>query len=78
MKTIRQLSMLFLLHSVTLIAKAQSFDLPLNFDSTNVTYTFTDFGGNTSAVVADPVVSNNKVAKIIKSNIAEVWNLKKV
>ncbi len=73
MKTIRQLSMLFLLHFVALIAKAQSFDLPLNFDSTNVTYTFTDFGGNASSVVADPVVSTNKVAKIIKSNIAEIW-----
>lgn len=73
MKTIRQLSMLFLLLFVTHIAKAQSFDMPLNFDSTNVTYTLTDFGGNTSSVVADPVVSTNKVAKVIKSNTAEVW-----
>ena len=70
MKTIRQLSMLFLLLFVTHIAKAQSFDMPLNFDSTNVTYTLTDFGGNTSSVVADPVVSTNKVAKVIKSNTA--------
>ncbi len=73
MKTIRQLSMLFLLLFVTQIAKAQSFDMPLNFDSTNVTYTLTDFGGNTSSVVVDPVVSTNKVAKVIKSNTAEVW-----
>jgi hypothetical protein len=73
MKTIRQLSMLFLLLFVTQLAKAQSFDMPLNFDSTNVTYTLTDFGGNTSSVVTDPVVSTNKVAKAIKSNTAEVW-----
>jgi hypothetical protein len=73
MKTIRQLSMLFLLLFVTQIAKAQSFDMPLNFDSTNVTYTFTDFGGNSSSVVADTLVSTNKVAKVIKSNTAEVW-----
>ncbi len=73
MKTIRQLSMLFLLLFVTQLAKAQSFDMPLNFDSTNVTYTLTDFGGNSSSVVTDPVVSTNKVAKAIKSNTAEVW-----
>lgn len=73
MKTIRQLSMLFMLLFVTQIAKAQAFDMPLNFDSTNVTYTFTDFGGNTSSIVTDPVASNNKVAKVIKSNTAEVW-----
>jgi len=73
MKTIRQLKMIILLLFVTQMAKAQSFDMPLNFDSTNVTYTLTDFGGNTSSVVTDPVVSTNKVAKAIKSNTAEVW-----
>jgi hypothetical protein len=47
--------------------------LPINFDSTNVNYTMTDFGGNTSSVVADPMNSSNKVAKVIKSNTAELW-----
>ncbi len=73
MKKIRQISMLFLLLFVTQIAKAQSFDMPLNFDSTNVTYTLTDFGGNVSSVVVDPVVSTNKVAKVIKTDSAFVW-----
>ena len=73
MKKIRQISMLFLLLFVTQIAKAQSFDMPLNFDSSNVTYTLTDFGGNVSSVVVDPVVSTNKVAKVIKTDSAFVW-----
>ncbi|MCF8253788.1 MAG: T9SS type A sorting domain-containing protein [Bacteroidia bacterium] len=47
--------------------------LPINFDSTNINYTMTDFGGNSSSVVADPMNSSNKVAKVIKSNTAELW-----
>jgi hypothetical protein len=73
MKTIRQLSMLSLLLFVTQLAWAQSFDMPLNFDSTNVTYTLTDFGGNNSSVVNDPTASTNKVAKVIKTTSAAVW-----
>jgi hypothetical protein len=47
--------------------------LPINFDSTNVNYTMTDFGGTTSSVVADPTNAANKVGKVIKSNTAETW-----
>ncbi|MDZ4667985.1 MAG: T9SS type A sorting domain-containing protein [bacterium] len=47
--------------------------LPINFDSTNTDYTMIDFGGNASSIVADPSNSNNKVGKIIKSNMAETW-----
>lgn len=48
-------------------------NLPLNFDSTNVNYVLTDFGGNASEIVNDPIVSTNKVAKVTKSNTAELW-----
>jgi hypothetical protein len=47
--------------------------LPINYDSTNVNYTMTDFGGTASSVVADPTNATNKVAKVIKSNTAETW-----
>jgi hypothetical protein len=47
--------------------------IPINFDSTDVNYSMTDFGGNTSSVVVDPTNPNNKVGKIIKSNTAELW-----
>ncbi len=47
--------------------------LPINFDSSNVDYTMTDFGGNTSSVVNDPIAAGNKVGKVIKSNTAATW-----
>ncbi|MBP7512522.1 MAG: T9SS type A sorting domain-containing protein [Bacteroidia bacterium] len=47
--------------------------VPIYFDSANVNYAMTDFGGTTSSVVADPINSNNKVGKVIKSNTAETW-----
>ena len=59
--------------SCSACAGLQAINLPVNFDSSNVDYTMTDFGGNISAVVADPVVSTNKVAKVTKPNTAELW-----
>jgi hypothetical protein len=47
--------------------------VPIHFDSTDVNYSMTDFGGNTSSVVVDPTNANNKVGKVIKSNTAELW-----
>jgi hypothetical protein len=48
-------------------------DLPVTFDKTNVNYTLTDFGGNFAEVVADPVSTTNKVAKVTKNTGAETW-----
>ena len=48
-------------------------DLPVNFDSTNVNYVLTDFGGNSSVIGNDPTDSTNKVAITTKSNVAELW-----
>jgi gas vesicle protein len=48
-------------------------DLPVTFDNIYVNYDLVDFGGNTSSIVADPIVPANKVCKAIKSNVAELW-----
>jgi hypothetical protein len=48
-------------------------DLPVSFDATNVDYSMSDFGGNTSSVVTDPTASSNKVSQIVKGNTAELW-----
>ncbi|EHQ27554.1 PKD domain containing protein [Mucilaginibacter paludis DSM 18603] len=47
--------------------------LPTTFDDATVDYTVTDFGGNTSALVTDPVNSSNHVIKSIKTSGAQVW-----
>ena len=49
-------------------------DLPLvTFDAGNVAYGFTDFGGVTSALAADPVTATNKAVKVIKPTTAQFW-----
>ena len=48
-------------------------NLPVTFDLTTVDYTMSDFGGNTSTLVVDPVVSTNHVMKSIKTNGAATY-----
>jgi hypothetical protein len=48
-------------------------NMPVTFESTTLNYGLTDFGGNTSSIVTDPMVSSNKACKVIKSNTAELW-----
>lgn len=48
-------------------------DLPVDFESTTIDYTLTDFGGNESSLVEDPNDASNTVAMVIKSNTAELW-----
>ena len=48
--------------------------LPVTFDGAGVTYTLAGFGGaDDSTVATDPAVGTNKVAKVIKSAVAETW-----
>ncbi len=47
--------------------------LPVTFDDPNVEYGLTDFGGNVSAIVADPTDSTNNVAQTTKTEAAESW-----
>ncbi len=48
-------------------------DLPITFDDTTVNYALVDFGGNTSAITADPVGGSNQVLQVDKSNTAQTW-----
>jgi len=48
-------------------------DMPVDFESATVNYTMTDFGGNASSLVEDPVDASNTVAKVIKTSGAATW-----
>lgn len=47
--------------------------LPCDFESTTINYGLTDFGGNASSIDSDPVISTNKVCKVVKTNSAQTW-----
>ncbi len=47
--------------------------LPVTFDLAGVNYSVTDFGGNISAIVADPVLATNKVLRTTKPSGAQTW-----
>ena len=53
-------------------AVVTSIALPLTFESTSLTYTFTDFGGGAVTVISNPqssgINTSSKVAKMVKSN----------
>ena len=49
-------------------------DLPVTFDDATVDYALVGFGGaDVSTIVVDPTLASNKVAKVVKSAIAETW-----
>lgn len=48
-------------------------DLPVDFESSTVDYTLTDFGENSSSLVEDPTNASNTVAKVIKAANADTW-----
>jgi beta-glucanase (GH16 family) len=46
----------------------------ITFDSNDITYTLTGFGGaDDSTVVVDPTDAGNNVARVVKSGTAELW-----
>lgn len=48
--------------------------LPITWDDTaNVNYNFIDFGGNSSAIAADPMNASNIVLMSTKTNNSQVW-----
>ncbi|SMD45051.1 Por secretion system C-terminal sorting domain-containing protein [Aquiflexum balticum DSM 16537] len=55
--------------------KAQSqMNLPVTFDDPEVNYGIVGFGGaDDSAIVEDPTDANNKVARVTKTAVAELW-----
>lgn len=48
-------------------------DLPVTFEGTEIDYTVTDFGGNSTVIGADPVNASNTVAIVTKTAGAETW-----
>lgn len=59
---------------VQLIAAMQpAVELPVTFENTTLNYELTDFEGNSSSIVADPMNATNTVVKSIKSATAQPW-----
>lgn len=62
---------------VELTTGAESVALPLTFQSSTLTYTFTDFGGAASTVQNNPNASgintSTKVGRLVKGNGSQVW-----
>ncbi len=60
---------------LTIISFAQTqMNLPVTFDDVTVNYGLVGFGGaEQSTIVTDPTLATNKVAKVIKTNTAELW-----
>ena len=48
-------------------------NLPVTFNNTTLNYALTDFGNNSSTIVADPTNAANMVVKTIKPTNAELW-----
>lgn len=60
----------FLFDDVEQLFGGSQIDLPVDFESSNVNYTMTDFEGNASFLTTDPTDSNNTVVQAMKTNQA--------
>lgn len=62
---------------IELTSGAETVALPLTFQSSTLTYTFTDFGGAVASVVNNPdatgINTSSKVGQLVKTNGAQVW-----
>lgn len=62
---------------IQLTTGAEQLVLPLTFQSTTLTYNFTNFGGATTTVVNNPdatgINTSTKVGKLVKGSGAQVW-----
>ncbi len=63
----------FLFDDVEQVFGGTQLDLPVDFESSTVNYTTTDFGGNVSSLVVDPEDAGNHVVQAIKTNGAATW-----
>ncbi|WP_175526564.1 T9SS type A sorting domain-containing protein [Rhodonellum ikkaensis] len=71
----------YLLDDISLVADGSTpvetlaqMNVPVTFDGENVNYGLVGFGGaDASSIVQDPTNSANKVAKVTKSDAAELW-----
>ena len=63
----------FLFDDVEQLFGGEQIDLPVDFESSTVNYTTTDFGGNISTLTTDPEDSNNHVVQVIKPLGSATW-----
>ena len=63
----------FLFDDIQQIFGGSKLDLPVTFEDNSVNYTTTDFGGNISQMVVDPMNMNNKVIEVVKTTSAATW-----
>ena len=63
----------FLFDEVAQLFGGIQIDWPVDFESEDINYTMTDFGGNDSELVSDPSHSNNQVIQVIKTDQAATW-----
>lgn len=63
----------FFFDDVTQIYSGTQIDWPVNFEGNTVNYTMSDFGGNLSQMVLDPVDTNNHVIEVVKPVGAATW-----
>jgi hypothetical protein len=63
----------FLFDDIEQIFGGSQLDLPVTFEDNTVNYSTTDFGGNVSQMVVDPMNANNKVIEVIKTTSAATW-----
>jgi Ig-like domain CHU_C associated/Secretion system C-terminal sorting domain len=59
---------------ITVAGGLSQMNVPVTFDDPTVNYGLFGFGGaEQSTIVTDPTLATNKVAKVIKTNTAELW-----
>lgn len=62
---------------IDLTSGLETVALPLNFQSSTLTYTFTNFGGADTSVIDNPnmtgINTSSKVGKLVKASGAQVW-----
>jgi galactitol-specific phosphotransferase system IIB component len=63
----------FLFDDIQQLAGGSQIDFPVDFESSTVNYTMTDFGGNTASLMVDPTNAGNMVMQVIKSDQAAAW-----
>ena len=63
----------FLFDDIQQIYAGSQLDIPVTFEDNSINYTTTDFGGNVSQMVVDPMNVNNKVIEVVKTTSAATW-----
>lgn len=63
----------FLFDDVSQLFGGLQLDWPVDFEGSNINYTVTDFGGNSSTLVVDPTNENNHAIQSIKTISAATW-----